>query len=238
VFSRHWCAIEAAVNAAPLGCIASYTMKKAHYVADSGKREQTGLSQHLEDMATPSTGVPRISAAQLAKEVGCSVRRVRDFVQLGLVGKAVGQGRARRYTQDHVEQLKAVMHALDEAAFTRAELLWVLDRETPSRLRRQAREVELLAGPREGRARVHVVQVEGRLTFSVAGSIALHERRLLTNLVATIARELRARADFAEEWRAQLAVNRSGARPIRSDRGPDNLGIKGDPEPQSPERKS
>jgi DNA-binding transcriptional MerR regulator len=211
------------MNAAPLDCIASYTMKKAHYVADSGKREQTGLSQQHEGVAIPSTDVPWISAAQLAKEGGCSARRVRDLVQLGLVSKAVGQGRARRYTQDHVEQLKAVMRALDEAAFTRAELLWVLDRDTPSRLRRQARDIELLAGPRDGHARVGEVQVEECLTFSVAGPVAQHQRRFLAKLIATIAEDLRKRADAAERLRARLTLPRSSRASARAGEESDRL---------------
>ena len=156
-----------------------------------------------------STDIPWMSAAQLAEEAGCSVRRVRDLVQLGLVSKAVGQGRARRYTRAHVEQLRAAMHALDEANLTRAELLWALDRDTPSRLRRQAANIELLLGRRDRHARVHEVRVDGHLTISVAGPVAQHQKRFLAKLITTIAEDLRNRAAVAEQLRTRMTLPRS-----------------------------
>lgn len=177
-------------------------------MADSDRRTRVVLAGP-HGLNHSYTDIPWMSAAQLAEEAGCSVRRVRDLVQLGLVSKAVGQGRARRYTRAHVEQLRAVMHALDQANLTRAELLWALDRDTPSRLRRQAANIELLLGPRDRHARVHEVRVDGYLAISIAGPIAQHQKRFLAKLITTIAEDLRDRADAAEQLRARMTLPRS-----------------------------
>lgn len=191
-------------------------------MAHSERRTRVVLARQYASNHS-STDMPWISAAQLAEEAGCSVRRVRDLVQLGLVSKAVGQGRARRYTRTHVEQLLAVMHALDQASLTRAELLWALDRDTPSRLRRQAANIELLLGPRDRHGRVREVRVDGHLTISVAGPVAQHQKRFLTKLIATIAEDLRIRADVAEQLRARLALPRSSKGSARAGGESDRL---------------
>lgn len=175
-------------------------------MAQSNERKQSGTSSSGSTSDDSLADPCWFNADQLAEEVGCSVRRVRDLIQLGLVRRAVGQGRARQYTWSHVKQLRAVLHALDEANLTRGELLWVLDRDTPSRLRRQARDLEQLAGPRDRAARVLEVRVEGVLTVSIAGPIARHQRHLLRQALGTFAQDLRAKADFAESLRARLAT--------------------------------
>lgn len=175
-------------------------------MAQSKERMQSGTSPSSGTSDDSPADPSWLNAAQLAEEVGCSVRRVRDLIQLGLVRRAVGQGRARRYAPSHAKQLRAVLHALDEANLPRGELLWVLDRDTPSRLRRQARDLEQLAEPRGRAARVVEVRVEGVLTVSIAGPIARHQRQLLSQALGTVAQELRAKADFAERLRARLAT--------------------------------
>lgn len=207
------------MHAARPQCIAFYTTKEDRYVAHSKRPRQDGPAQGNGAQEQSPTDASWITAAQLAEEAGCTVRRVRDLIQLGLVSRAIGKGRARRYTPTHVKQLQAVVQALDQANLTRGELLWVLDRDTPSRLRRQARDLELLAGPRDGSARVVEVQVEGVLTVSIAGTIAQHHRRLMTKTLGAFAQDLRARADLAERLRARLAIPPSLARSARASGG-------------------
>lgn len=190
-------------------CIALYTLKEARYVAQPKRPKHSGHAQGDSATRQPRGETHRITAAKLAEEAGCSVRRVRDLVQLGLISRAIGEGRARRYTRAHVEQLRTVLRALDQAGLTRSELLWVLDRGTPTRLRRQAHDLGLLLRPSERRPRIYEIELEGHLSIAIAGPVEQHQASFLAKILARIADELRSRADAAEELRARLTLPRT-----------------------------
>lgn len=59
-------------------------------------------SQHLQHVE------PRFSLAELEEASGVSERTIRQFITDGLVPPALGRGRARYFTPDHLQRLELV----------------------------------------------------------------------------------------------------------------------------------
>lgn len=145
-------------------------------------------------------------AVELARRGGCDHRKLRELIELGLVNKAIGKGRAAKYFEGHVEQLRAVLHALDEHDLSKPELRWVLDPDTPHRLRRQARAAEHLSGPTDSPGRVENVALDIGLQLSLTGSMPKHLEASARRVLASIAGVLRAEADRVEALRKNLTT--------------------------------
>jgi DNA-binding transcriptional MerR regulator len=62
-------------------------------------RLESSLVQHVE---------PRFSLAELEEASGVPERTIRQFITAGLVPPALGRGRARYFTPDHLQRLELV----------------------------------------------------------------------------------------------------------------------------------
>jgi DNA-binding transcriptional MerR regulator len=129
----------------------------------------------------PPDPTPRLTLDQLATAAGLPPRTVRDYIQLGLVDRPVGETRAAFYTPAHLEQLLTVQK-WSEGGLSLESIRRLMAGELPEvppepRGRIEVRShmavtdgVELVIEP--GRARLSPAQV--RRLF--AGVLELHER--------------------------------------------------------------
>lgn len=148
----------------------------------------------------------RLRGREVATLGGCSHRQLRELVELGLVNRAVGKGHAARYLKSHVEQLQGVLQALQESKLSKQGLRWVLDRDTPNRLRRQAIEVERLGGPLDGHERLDEVTLDLGLRLAATGTFSVHHQSTVKRVLASVAVVLRDEADRVEALRRSLST--------------------------------
>ena len=145
-------------------------------------------------------------AVELARRGGCRYRELRALIEHGLVNKAVGRGRGALYFESHLNQLKAVVQAKETLGLSIPELCWVLDAETPGRLRREARAVERLVAAFDGRERVEEVPLEFGLHLTKTSVGSNHLKAGGQKIAASVAQALRAEADRVESIRHRLTI--------------------------------
>ncbi len=60
------------------------------------------------------TGEPRFSLAELEESSGLNARTIRFYIEQGLVAPALGRGRSRYFTPDHLRVLAEIAHLREQ----------------------------------------------------------------------------------------------------------------------------
>ncbi|HQX62959.1 MAG TPA: helix-turn-helix domain-containing protein [Thermomicrobiales bacterium] len=117
-------------------------------------------------------GEPRFSLAELEESSGLNTRTIRFYIEQGLVPPALGRGRSRYFTPDHLRILAEIAHLRDQrlslneirARLTIAATPTQLDSEEWRRLRLHPDlELHVRAGAPEG-----ILQLAARITALAA----------------------------------------------------------------------